>query len=268
MLKPLLNRLRRTQSPEEFTEEVASLVKAKGASAEKTSEPFELKVEMPDKTSMTLNLSNAYALYLRDKTERNALIEQYVTGMLEVDREKVLLRDIVPIIKDKDFLKEMAPNFRGPIDETFVFEPYNSELDIVYAMDNPTSIGYLTPEKLKELNLQGEKLRDVAISNLKRVLPPAQVIGGPPLFAISAGGMFESSLLLLDRVWNKQNLGVAGEILVAIPSRETLLVADSAAPSAAEKLKKAATDLSLGAPYRLTSALFVRRGDTFTCFET
>jgi uncharacterized protein YtpQ (UPF0354 family) len=73
--------------------------------------------------------------------------------------------------------------------------------------------------------------------------------------------MFEASLLLFDRVRDKQALGIEGEIVVAVPSRETLLVTDSSSAAGMARIAKAATETK--SPYTLTDKLFVRRDGMF-----
>lgn len=75
--------------------------------------------------------------------------------------------------------------------------------------------------------------------------------------------MFESSLLLMDRVWNKEELRISGDIIVAIPSRETLLVADDNNEKALAQIRKEAKEIVASAAYRLTDTLFVRRNQSF-----
>ena len=75
--------------------------------------------------------------------------------------------------------------------------------------------------------------------------------------------MFESALILMDRVWDKKELQIDGEIIVAVPSRETLLVADGNHEKAVTQIQKAAREIASSAAYRLTDKLFVRRNGRF-----
>ena len=57
--------------------------------------------------------------------------------------------------------------------------------------------------------------------------------------------------------------GITGDIIVGVPSRETLLVADGANEKAVEQLRKRAQEVFASAPYSLTEKLLVRRGSKF-----
>lgn len=268
MLKGILNRLVSPVTPEAFTEEAVRLIEKMGASSRvETTGPLDVKVfKVGEIDPLQMHLGNAYGMYLSNRSERKAVLERYVRSMLTVELELLLPKDIIPTIKDKGYVPEMRQHFAakgGKPEEYFVEEDYNETLSVVYAVDSADSIRYLNPGDLPELNLQGQTLRELALDNLKRVLPAVEVLGEPPLFALKAGGMFESSLLLLERVWSKAELRIEGDIVVAAPSRETLLVADGNSPEAMKQIRQVARKIASNAPYRLTDRLFVRRGAKF-----
>lgn len=216
--------------------------------------------------SSDLHLTNAYATYVNNRTQRKQIIAQFVLSIVEADVEGLLPKNVIPTIKDKAYVEEVraqvAAKGKSP-DEFFVTEEYNEELIIVYAVDSPTSIRFLNPTDLPELNLNGESLRSFAIQNLQQILPAVEAHGNPPFFQLKAGGMFESALLLFDRVWDKKELRIEGDIIVAVPSRETLLVADGSNEKAVVQIQKAASEIASSAAYRLTDKLFVRRTGHF-----
>jgi uncharacterized protein YtpQ (UPF0354 family) len=76
---------------------------------------------------------------------------------------------------------------------------------------------------------------------------------------VTAGGTYEASLLLFDSIWSSDNFNVDGELVVAIPSRDLLLVTGSRDKEGLEQLRKLAVKTVEEASYRLTPELFVRK---------
>ncbi len=67
-----------------------------------------------------------------------------------------------------------------------------------------------------------------ATKNLNRIVSNGMKRQGKEgLFAVTAGGTFESSLVLLDDIWNKKNFAVKGDFVVYIPARDQIIVTGS-----------------------------------------
>jgi uncharacterized protein YtpQ (UPF0354 family) len=272
MLNKLVSAFVPPVSHEKFTSEAVAFIHSLGQNLKvEVTNPLLLKVTREDSQSSDFSLENAYLHYLNNRLSRKNIIAHFTLSLLNTDTEATLLpKDVIPTIKDRAYLTEirahLASKGSNP-DEFFVHEDLNEELVIVYAVDSPTSIRYLNPRDLAELNLQGESLRSFAVRNLQQIMPPVEIHGKAPFLQLKAGGMFESALLLFERVWNKKELGIMGEVIVAVPSRETLLVADGSNPKAVAQLEKAAREMSASAAYRLTPKLFVRRLDKFEVYQ-
>jgi uncharacterized protein YtpQ (UPF0354 family) len=247
MLKKLLNSIVPPITPEQFTFEAVAFLQSLGQNlTAEIVEPLSLKVTRANGESSDLHLTNAYSTYLNNRSQRKSVIAQFVLSIVEADVDGLLPKNVIPTIKDKAYVEEVraqvAAKGKSP-EEFFVTEEYNQELVIVYAVDSPTSIRYLNPSDLPELNLNGESLRSFAVGNLQQIVPSVEVHGNPPFFQLKAGGMFESALLLFDRVWDKKELQIEGDIIVAVPSRETLLVADGSSEKAVVQIQKAASEM-------------------------
>lgn len=173
MLTKLLNIFIPPVSPQQFTNEAIALIQMLNSGMKvEVVEPLSLKVTRPDGNNIDLHLTNAYVNYLNHRRQRRAILTLFVRTMLDadIDTSSLIPRNIIPTIKDKSYVQEVRASIssknKNP-DEFFVTERYNDELEIVYAVDSPTSIRNLNPSELKEINLQGESLRSFAIGNLK-----------------------------------------------------------------------------------------------------
>ncbi len=84
-------------------------------------------------------------------------------------------------------------------------------------------------------------------------------------------GDLEASLLLVDSLWPHMARGLAGETIVALPSRDVLVVSGTEVTGGVETLRRAVSRV-WGDPKKynkllLTRSLLARRGDSWHVFE-
>ncbi len=258
-------------TPDEFTREVAALFRKKRRDVEvEIVKELELKIG----ASFTAFLNNAYDLYRRDPSGKKRIINDVLaTGMEAIDRadQQIKRERIVPVIKDHAWLEEsrlaMAARGQGEFPVP-VHEDYNPELLICYAEDSPRGIRYLQDADLEEAGIPREGLRELAIANLKQLLPQVKCQGVEGVYMMVADGTYETSLILFDEIWTDGKLEVRGEIVITIPCRDLLVVTGSENAEGLATLREiAAETVQNDAPYRLTPELFVYRGGKFEVFR-
>lgn len=228
---------------------------------------MELKVTTADGLESTSFLDNAYDTYRLDPKSKQEVIKKFVAAGLETiaalgKSEPVDRKLIVPVIKDRPWLEEMrhALAARGATKfPEHVYEDLNSDLIILYAEDSPKNIRYVGPKDLEDAHIERNGLRTLACENLKRLLPKIERHGTNGLFMMVAGGDYEASLLLLDSIWVDLKKEVRGDVVVAIPSRDLLLVTGSEDSQGVEKVKTMVEKSFSQGAYRLTKKLFVYR---------
>lgn len=254
-------------TPDEFTQEVAGLLRKKRPDiAVEIVGDLEIKIG----PSFRSFLNNAYDLYRSHPSAKKHIIGDFMaTGLEAIDRsgQQVKRERIVPVIKDPAWIEEtqLALAQRGKDDVPLpVHEAYNAQLLICYAEDSERGIRYLQDKDLEEAEIAREGLRELAVANLKQLLPGVKCEGVEGLYMITADGTYEASLILFDEIWNDGKLEVMGELVVAVPCRDLLLVTGTGNAAGMAKLREiAAETVQNGAPYRLTTDLFVYRGGKF-----
>jgi uncharacterized protein YtpQ (UPF0354 family) len=257
-------------TPEQFTIEYAEeLRRTSPALSVQIVKDLELNISTGDRRSSSAFLNNAYELYKQDPRAKNDVIAKFISGFLEslaehagIDRSR-----IIPVIKDRPWLAETRNALikRGAKDlPEYVSEDFSPDLVILYAEDNPKSIRYFTAEQLEESKIERKDLRKLACENLVRILPKIECGGGGGLYFLRAGGDDDASLLLVDAIWEKPQMEVEGEVVVAIPTRDLLLVTGTGHAQHLKYVREMAQKAFSEGSYRLTPKLFVYRNGKFS----
>jgi uncharacterized protein YtpQ (UPF0354 family) len=259
-------------SPWEFTEAVAHAIRiAKPPSATViVSGPLKLAVRYASGRTTNGALDNAYRLYVKNPDRLDDIVHRYAAGLLAAPNDtpgRVIDRSrIVPVLKDRRWFETVraARQAQGQAALEDLVEPFNDELTVVYAEDDPITTRFLTTR-----DDVGDRaaLHDLAIANLKRILPKIEMRRGDSgIFLISAGGDYESSLLLIQELWSSGQIKVDGDIVVAVPAKDALLVTGSHNNTGIARMRALAAEIATG-PYALTTDLFVHRTGKWVKFE-
>jgi len=261
-------------TPIQFTEELAaSLRLVLGNSAVEIVPPFEIKLADELGKESSCYTDNAYGLYLISPEQKSETIQKFTGSFLETqvsNREPIDPKRIVPVLKGKGWGEKVNQGLAmrdAKKSIEYVSESYNDELDIVYAEDNPKSVRYLSGSDLEKIHLQKSELLRLACANLKQILPTPEIEQRHGTFRLMAGGDYDASLLLLEDVWRNDRIQVAGEMVVAVPARDMLLIVGSQDSLGLNQLKQTAKRIFAQAPYGLTARLFVYRDNTFVPYD-
>jgi uncharacterized protein YtpQ (UPF0354 family) len=257
--------------PTAFTEEVARRVRASVPAIDvKVVGELELAIDMTEDGGNRAFLHNAYQMYQGESPKhRDDLIDRFVRSFAEA--AKGLERSpeaIIPVVKDRAWLAEIEASMRqmGKEGQAKVYEDLNDALVVVYAIDTPSNIAYLSPEELERLGVERDALRALAVRNLRGLLPGIEVQRGEKLNMVTADGNYEASLLLFSDLWAREREKLRGEPVAAVPARDLLLFADSADAEAVAQLRQLAAKMRAEAAYALTDRLFVLREDRWEPF--
>jgi uncharacterized protein YtpQ (UPF0354 family) len=257
-----------TSSPSAFTQDFARAVAAATPSSKVTVKgELELSVKDASGLERTIFLANSYKDYMRDPSRFGDIVKAFVAAMQQSGKSIAKLDParIVPVIKDRQWLVDLHATLKSQgKNQEHLSEDFNKELVIVYAEDDPTRTRYLTSDE--DTGVPRAELRALAIGNLRRILPKIEMRGDDHLRIVSAGGDYEPSLLLIDEIWTGGQVTVNGDIVVAVPARDVLLVTGSRDRTGLKRMRELTAKLVAEGPYRLTDALFVYRNGRFTKF--
>jgi uncharacterized protein YtpQ (UPF0354 family) len=261
-----------TLAPRAFSNHLARAFKAAVPSASVTVDgDLRLTIRHADGRTMSVDLGNAYSFYSRDSRRLDSVVQTHVaawsrppaaqTGAsVKLDRSR-----IVPVVKPRQWLTELNARLKAQgVQQEQLVDDFADELVVAYAEDDPVRMRYLTSD-----DDIGDRaaLRKLAVANLQRLLPKIEMRNHDDVFAlISAGGDYEASLLLIDDIWSGGQIKVNGDIVVAIPARDVLLVTGSRNRTGLRKVRAMAAQFFADGPYSLTETLFVYRNGGFKKF--
>lgn len=215
--------------------------------------------------------NNAYREYLMKPDSIDHVLIKFTQTANELYKEnkEVDISKIVPVIKSPDFIDEVK-ELVGVTDSSKslpLFEKYNNELLIVYAEDSEKGISYFTQDNLNKLHISKDSISVLALRNLDGILTKIEKTGDNGRYMVAAGGTYEASLLLLNSFWSSKNFPVKGDIVVAIPNRDILLITGSHDKANLKWLKAEAQQSYDSGSYQISPSLFRWNGKKFLKFE-
>jgi hypothetical protein len=170
---------------------------------------------------VVVRLGNLYVECARSgRGGQEAVIRKFLAGLheraadlgpLSLDRHGSRL---LPRVVPSGFL-EGNPFPQRPLGET--------GLAVVYVLDAPHSVAYLTREQLAELGIGETELHERAMKNLEAIFSPAAVwkAAAGNVVAVQTGDSHDATRLLLV----PEHLPSGGEVAALVPDSDTLVLA-------------------------------------------
>jgi uncharacterized protein YtpQ (UPF0354 family) len=230
---------------------------------------------MRDSNEIQIYLDNAYTTYKQDPDSIADVIATYRKSSMEFlnnfEQKPIRINRIVPVIKDAAYIDEVylsvLKNDAKAKKPEYVFDQYNEKLIILYGEDRENGISYILKEDFEKTGIKRDSLLPIALRNLDTILPKIQRQGDNGLFMLTAGGTYEASIILMKSIWTKEQMPVKGKIVIAVPSRDLLLVTGSENKEGIKKIKDLASETVKNGSYYLIDDLFVWNGEKFEVFK-
>jgi uncharacterized protein YtpQ (UPF0354 family) len=259
-----------TLSPRAFTEEIANAIRTAVPSAKVWIER-ELEVEITYRNGQNVlaELAASYDAYRKEPERLKGIIDlhierlktdEYAKGQVRLDHSK-----IVPVIKNRKWLEDAERRIKAAgVKQTQLVDDFVDDLVVAYAEDTDKIFRYIARHEYKG---RWENLRSLALENLKRVTPKIQIHGlTKDVAGVSVGDDYTSSLLLVNGLWSSpERFKVKGDVVVAIPSRELILVTGTENGKISEFRRYVANVYAKG-QFPLSQTLLVYRDNRFTRF--
>lgn len=175
---------------------------------------------------VTVKLQSIVAKYKEQKEEIVDEIVYYVeeaisqmggTALEDLDDIKVM-----PVMRAPSFQKE---NNEGT---PFVYEEHTAETLTYYALDLGKSYRLIDEDMLKELQITKQQLKEMALFNVRKLDNPYKTdeVKGNIFYFVNSNDGYDASRILNTRFLNEFEQQCEGEMLVAIPHQDVLIIAD------------------------------------------
>lgn len=169
-------------------------------------------------------------------------------------------RRLMPSLRRRSHvsLHRIAAEAQGFELSDFVRAPAAGDLEWYVALDGERTVTLPTAVSLDAAGIPPEQARSTALDNLRAATPkPAFVQPGPPGLLMNAPkGYYDTSRMLLPELF--EGLGFGGEVLLMVPCREVLLLADSSNEAAVLKALEIVQQ-AVQSPSTLSGQIFRRR---------
>jgi uncharacterized protein YtpQ (UPF0354 family) len=258
-------------SPRAFTEKIAEALR-KALPSVKVSVGRELEIELQysDGQNVTAELKTAYEIYTMEPNRLQSVIDRHIERLATSEWAKTQVKlnhsKIVPVVKNRRWLAETEREIKkAGVDQEPLVEDFVDDLVIAYAEDTPKIFRYIARHEYKD---RWENLRSLAIRNLSRVAPKVQLRGmNEHVTIVSAGDDYTSSLLAVDPFWASPERFkvVKGDVVVAIPTRDVILVTGSA-NGTIKNFRALVADIHDKGPHPVSQTLLVFRNKRFAKF--
>lgn len=231
--------------------------------------PLSLRIDHPNGKYATPYLDNAYAAYVQEPDRRDEIIAAHVDSSLRNLADDDLRIDparIIPVIRSRTFTPVGEAEKDPAASDVVLFEPLGPDLAIVYAEDRPEDLRFFTAKYFEKASIDRTRLRALAVENLRRIVGDIEVRDYGGTYALAADGANEVGLILLPELWTKQRMKVDGDFVVALPTRDLLVVTGSNDAGALRRVRALAEEAFAKGPYSISPRLYLFRDGQLTAF--
>jgi uncharacterized protein YtpQ (UPF0354 family) len=173
--------------------------------------------------------------------------------------------NVYPVIRAENTLRGIQGALGDKTTSTFVSRPYISGAILLYAIDTPTAVRFVSESDLEHAGLTLDALEKLAVSHAQS-LPHVSIQpldGAPLLWTALARDGYGTSRLFDPAFWDAAEARAGGAVAVALPTRDWLLFARLDDPAAISKLRVLAGRVVAGETYAVTASLVRRDGKSW-----
>ena len=241
----------------EFRQHIMTILKnrhlAQGVAADPV-DPAKFRMVVRGET-ISADVTNTYG-YITAYPNENAdeQIDRFIKSITEDHDAPVDDAHIVAVIRSREYVDSMKLDL--------LYEPLGADLVVLYMADLPDAMSPLTKEDVHGRDLAS--VRAVAQNNVRQWLPKVVAnneLGAGTLYYVEGNTMLSTSLILLDDFWKSVAARFPGDVLIALPRKDQLLVFDDNGNAALRAGIRRLIDATFEDNFNLLSRqLYARRG--------
>ncbi|KAA1038407.1 DUF1444 family protein [Macrococcus equipercicus] len=185
-----------------------------------------LRVERRDNhKGLTIKLAPLVAKYKQQ--ERKIIdevlyyINETITAMADETNKKITEMKIMPVIRSTSFPKETNG-------VPFVISEHTAETNIYYALDLGSTYRLIDDNVLSEMAISKEHVKEQALFNVKKLAAQYKEdhVAGSTFYFFNSNDGYDASRILNDTLLQQFDKNKKGELLVATPHADVLIIAD------------------------------------------
>ena len=218
-----------------------------------------------DGATTNIYLHNLWSECQRHPEERLEIIERYLRALVldaSDDSEEITRDNVIALVRDTTYAEFISDDDRSVVTEHLL-----ADLWVIFAADLPDLTMILTKKDIHAAKIDPREIRALGIENVARLLGDIELEPYGDCFSLrSETALYLSSALLLDYVWEQAANMVEGDLVVALPARDTVLFT-GALDAAGLRLIREEVDHVFSTGHHLITRTFFRRvGGKWTPF--
>ncbi len=215
-------------------------------------QPLYVVVKSVQGNERDVYLGNIYRNLSHDPKRRAVQVMAFVEAIapyMEPEEITVNHRGLVlPVIRHESYL--------GIGDQvTLVADPFLADMRVFYVLDWPNRTEFMSEDHLALMELSREELRALALQNLAMRVERVALKRVDDMVLVGFDGNYETSLLLLDSMWQRFSDESMGVVTAAAPARDVLIYTSSSSPESIATLQDIANRFAEEGGYAISSQL-------------
>ncbi|MBZ8172874.1 DUF1444 domain-containing protein [Staphylococcus cohnii] len=175
---------------------------------------------------VTVKISTIVAKYKEQKENIVDEIVYYVEEAIEQMKGEALSEaeniEIMPVLRSPSFDKKDKEG------NSFVIDKHTAETNIYYAVDLGKSYRLIDEQMLEKLNLTKQQVKEMALFNVRKLENKYKTdeVKGNIFYFVNSNDGYDASRILNNIFLNDIQAQCEGEMLVAVPHQDVLIIAD------------------------------------------
>lgn len=149
-------------------------------------------------------------------------VEEAIAQMGDHSLEKMEDLKIMPVVRATSFDKKTKEG------HSFIYSEHTAETNIYYALDLGKSYRLIDESMLKTLNMTEQQIKEVSLFNVRKLKNKYSTdeVKGNIFYFINSNDGYDASRILNTSFLNEVQEQCEGEMLVAVPHQDVLIIAD------------------------------------------
>lgn len=172
------------------------------------------------------------------------------TGDLPAER-------LFPVLRHRDFQDAVSG------DVTPYFTPFLGDMILMYVVDYPDRVEYVTTADLATTRLSLDDIRSAAFANLAA---KSQGLGvfGDSIYMLQLDGFYEAAMLTQDELWSQVATQLGDDIAMVVPARDLVIFSAASNTGAVAFLIEKRDEILATGAYPLSELLYVWNDGAWT----